>query len=386
MSADIAFSRPQIGPEEEQAVLAVLRSGWLTTAGEALAFEQEFAAVSGASHSLAVSSATAGLHLALLAAGAGPGTTVITTPFTFVATVEAICHAGAQPVLVDIDRRTLNIDPDAVAAAFSRHAATVKAIVPVHVAGLPAPMEQIRAVAKAAGAAVIEDAAHCVPLPADPPALAGSDAAVFSFYANKNITSGEGGMVITDRDDLAREVAVRRLHGIDRPVWQRYQESRSSWSYDVVELGYKYNMPDLAAAIGRVQLRRATEFHARRRHTVARYQEAFADLEALELPAQHPRHAWHVYAVRLQPGALTLDREGVVAALAGLGIGTSVHFRSVHLTSYYARRLGLEPADLPIATAESGRVVSLPLYPGLSDIDVDRVITAVHEIVSRYRS
>ena len=260
----VPFARPSLDQQEEEAVLSVLRSGWLTTGEVAAAFESEFAAIVGTRHALALNSATAGLHLALEAVGVGPGSVVLTTPYTFAATAEVVRYLGADPVFVDIDRATLNIDVQKLEEALETLAASgrrVSAIIPVHVAGLPCDLEAIEHLSLKHGVPVVEDAAHAFPVRyADRYVGTHGDAGVYSFYANKTITTGEGGMVATDRDEVAARIRVMRLHGIDRDVWDRYTASGASWKYDVVAPGYKYNMTDIAAAIGRVQLRKAETF------------------------------------------------------------------------------------------------------------------------------
>jgi dTDP-4-amino-4,6-dideoxygalactose transaminase len=386
----IPFSRPSIGTEEEQAVLAVLRSGWLTTGEVAAAFEQEFARAVGSRHALALNSATAGLHLALESLGVGPGSVVITTPYTFAATAEVIRYLGADPLFVDIDPATLNIDPAAVARALescSASARRVSAILPVHVAGLPCDMEALLALSRAHGVPVVEDAAHAFPVRAGA-RFAGTlgDAGVYSFYATKTITTGEGGMVATDRDDLARRIRTMRLHGIDRDVWDRYTSAQASWKYDVVAPGFKYNLTDIAAALGRVQLARAGEFLARRRAIAARYLECLGGVEGLEMPPAAAEQAWHLFIVRLRDGAFRADRDQLIEELRAAGIGTSVHFIPLHTMSYYRDRYGLRPADFPASLDCSRRCLSLPLYPAMSDAEVDRTAWAVRQACSRLRA
>ena len=377
----IPFSRPTLGREEEEAVLAVLRSGWLTTAGVTAAFEQEFARMVGTRHALALSSATAGLHLALEAVGVGPGTVVATTPYTFAATAEVVRYLGADPVFVDIDRDTLNIDPARLQERLEELSAAgrrVTAIVPVHVAGLPCDMDAIRHLSLRFGAPVVEDAAHAFPVrQGDRWVGTLGDAGVFSFYATKTMTTGEGGMVATDRDEVAARIRVMRLHGIDRDVWNRYTEPGSSWKYDVVAPGYKYNMTDIAAAIGRVQLGRAAGFLQRRREIAKRYLAALGGLDFLTLPRWSDSHAWHLFVIRVNEQRLRKTRDECIQRLEAAGIGVSVHFIPLHLMSYYKTRYNLRPEDFPIALDCYKGSISIPISAGHTDDEVDRVITAV---------
>ena len=386
----VPFFRPSIGPEEEQAVLAVLRSGWLTTGEVAARFENEFAEYTGARHALAVSSATAGLHLALEALGVGQGDAVVTTPYTFAATAEVVRYLGADPLFVDIQADTMNIDPEAVEAALTtcrRDRRRVSAILPVHVAGLPCDMRSLKDVAARFGVPIVEDAAHAFPVRVDG-SFVGSlgDAGVYSFYATKSITTGEGGMLVTGRDDVAARARVMRLHGIDRDVWNRYTSREASWRYDVVAPGFKYNLSDIAAAIGRAQLAKAKDFHQRRSRIARKYLDAFADLDSLTLPPRAENHAWHLFIVRIVPGKLTVDRDGFAQELIDRGIGISVHFIPLHLMTYYRRRYGLRPESFPRALESYRTCISLPLSPSLSDDEVRRVIDAVLETDHAHRA
>ena len=380
----VPFSRPSLDHEEEEAVLAVLRSGWLTTGEVATAFEKEFAQAVGTRHALALNSATAGLHLSLEALGVRPGSVVLTTPYTFTATAEVVRYLGADPVFVDIDRATLNIDVPQLAAALETLSAAgrqVSAIVPVHVAGLPCDMEAIRHLSVKLGIPVIEDAAHAFPVrQADRYVGTFGDAGVYSFYATKTITTGEGGMVATDRDEVAARIRIMRLHGIDREVWNRYTEPGASWKYDVVAAGYKYNMTDIAAAIGRVQLRKAESFLSRRKAIARRYIAAFSALDFLTLPTWTENHAWHLFIVRIREKKLAITRDQCIEELQKKGIGVSVHFIPLHTMKYYRERYGLKPDDFPAAMECSRACISLPLSASLSDDDVERVIGAVAEV------
>jgi dTDP-4-amino-4,6-dideoxygalactose transaminase len=377
----IPFALPSIGVEEEEAVLRVLRSGWLTTGKEADAFEKEFASRVGAAHALALNSATAGLHLALEALGIGPGDTVITSPLTFTATAEVVRYLGAEVLFSDTLPGGFNLDPEALAATIRSALAAgrrVKAFIPVHMGGEPCPMRRLAEIALEYGLAIVEDAAHAFPVRSDDGRWCGTsgNAGVYSFYATKTITTGEGGMVVTDDDALAQRIRIMRLHGIDRTVWDRYTSPAAPWAYKVVAAGYKYNLTDLAAAIGREQLKKADAFLARRREIAAAYSTAFASLPQLETPRRTGDHAWHLYILRLR-GSASGKRDFLLNRLREQGIGVSVHYIPLHLMPYYRDLYLLEPGDFPHALDTYQRSLSLPIYPGMEDRQVDRVIRAV---------
>ncbi|MDR1933578.1 MAG: DegT/DnrJ/EryC1/StrS family aminotransferase [Spirochaetales bacterium] len=377
----IPFARPELGREEEEAVLRVLRSGWITTASEAKAFEEEFARYVGAPYALAVNSATAGLHLGLEALGVGPGDRVITTPYTFAATAEVIRYLGADPLFVDIEPGGFHIDPGGIEKALEQARAEktkIKAILPVHIGGEARGMDKIIALARGFGVSVVEDAAHAFPsLTREGYAGTLGDIGVYSFYATKTITTGEGGMVVTSSAETAKRVSIMRLHGIDREVWNRYTAKDASWRYAVVEAGFKYNMPDLAAAIGRVQLGRAREFLDRRKAIARRYLAAFADRDYLSLPEDSEGHAWHLFLLRVNEEKLRITRDEFIDRLREKGIGTSVHFIPLHIHPYYEKRYGFKPMDFPAAFRTYRRVISLPVYSAMSAGDIGRVIDAV---------
>jgi dTDP-4-amino-4,6-dideoxygalactose transaminase len=390
----IPFHRPFIGQEEEEAVIRVLRSGWLTTGAEALAFEKEFAEFLSRSPApeselnkselfcLAVNSATSGLHLALEAAGVGPGDAVFIPSYTFTATAEVIRYLGAEAVFTDIAPDSYNMDPLKLEAAINacpvmRPGLRPKAVIPVHIGGLPCDMGAISGIARRYGLAVVEDAAHAFPARMPDAALwAGTcgDAGVFSFYASKTITTGEGGMVVTSREELARRIRVMRSHGIDRPVWNRYTDTAASWYYEVVAPGYKYNLPDLLAAVGRAQLRRAMTLLEMRLAIARRYDSAFENEPALVIPP--PGGARHLYTLRFRE---PFRRDPFIESLRNQGIGTSVHFIPLHLMPYYRERYGLQPEDLPESYKRFKETVSLPIWPGMSEEQTDRVIEAVRK-------
>ncbi|MFO7654517.1 MAG: DegT/DnrJ/EryC1/StrS aminotransferase family protein [Candidatus Krumholzibacteriia bacterium] len=378
----LPFSPPDIGEDEIQEVVAALRSGWITSGPRVKRFERDFAETMGAPGALALSSCTAALHLALVLHEVGPGDEVITTPMTFCSTVSVIEHVGARPVLVDVEPDTLNISPAAVAAAVTEQ---TRAILPVHYAGHPVDLDPIEDLADRHGLVVVEDAAHALPARYRGRMIgSGRNLVAFSFYATKNLTTAEGGMLTGDPDLLERG-AVLALHGMNREAWQRYDKG-GSWYYEVVLPGFKYNLTDIQAALGLVQLQRLGQMQERRREIVAQYRHAFADLEALELPTERPEvdSAWHLFPVRLRLEALPqgLDREGFIAAMTERNIGTSVHFIPIHLHPYFRDRYEWRPEDFPVAYGAYQRLVSLPLNSVMSDEDVQDVVEAVREIVS----
>jgi dTDP-4-amino-4,6-dideoxygalactose transaminase len=387
----IPFHRPSLGAEEEKAVVRVLRSGWLTTAGESRALETEFAEAVGAQHALAVNSATSGLHLALEAVGVGPGDRVITTPYTFTASAEVIRYLGADPLFVDIREDDLNIDPDLIRDALTAQAhrgdsAPVKAILPVHFGGHPCDMKMINEMANEHGVATVEDAAHAFPAAVDERSLGRwGDVGVYSFYATKTMTTGEGGMIVTDRADLAKRMSVMRLHGIDREVWDRYTSPRPSWQYEVVEAGYKYNLPDLLAAIGRVQLQRAHEFAERRKKIADLYDSLLGDRDYLRLPIKSEDSSWHLYVVRVQAELLTVERDELMQEMADNGVATSLHYIPLHIMPYYRNRYGFNPETFPISLRTYQRAMSLPIYPALSDEQVERVARTLISLCDKRR-
>lgn len=375
----VPFALPDIGEDEIAEVVDTLRSGWLTTGPKARRFEQAFAEFLGepALHCLAVNSATAGLHLALEALGIGPGDEVITTTHTFTATAEVVRYLGADVVLVDIDPRTLCIDVAAVEAAITPR---TKAVMPVHFGGLAADMPALLALAARHGLKVVEDAAHALPTTCGGALVGtlGSDATVFSFYANKTITTGEGGMVVTRDAALARRMAVMRLHGMSRDAFDRFNTTVPAWYYEIVAPGYKYNLTDIAAALGLHQLARARVLRDRRAAIARAYDEAFADLPVI-LPldaADGDLHAWHLYVVRLG-AASPCTRDQLIERLFAAGIGCSVHYIPLHLQPYWRDRYGLSASQFPHSQAAYERMLSLPIYPSMQPGQIGRVIEAV---------
>jgi perosamine synthetase len=380
----LPFHRPFIEAEEIEEVADTLRSGWLTMGPKTLQFERDFAAYIGAPHAIAVNSATAGLHLAVDALGLEPGDEVITSPYTFTATAAVVLHAGARPVFADIDEATLAIDPEDVARRITPR---TRALMPVHMAGHPCDMDALHALAQRHGLAVIEDAAHALPARWRGRTIGTlSDLTVFSFYAGKNITTGEGGMITTPRADLAARLGTRRLHGISRDAWKRYT-AQGSWYYEVEYPGFKYNMTDINAAIGLHQLRKSDRFHALRTRYAARYRAGLGDVPELMMPADAPEveHAWHLFILRVREERLRIGRDQFIEALRARNIGTSVHFIPLHLQPFYQRELGCGPDDFPRATAAYRGAISLPLYPRMTEDDVDDVIEAVRDVVAEHR-
>jgi dTDP-4-amino-4,6-dideoxygalactose transaminase len=380
----LPFALPEIGDDEINEVVDTLRSGWVTTGPKAKRFEDDFSAFLGdpTLHSMAVNSATAGLHLALEALGIGPGDEVITTTHTFTATAEVVRYLGADVVLVDIDPATLCIDPAAVEAAITPR---TKAILPVHYAGRAADMPALLAIAKAHGLKVVEDAAHALPTTCGG-ALVGtlaSDVTVFSFYANKTITTGEGGMVVTRDAALAKRIKVMRLHGMNRDAFDRFTAKVPSWYYEIVAPGFKYNLTDIAAALGIHQLKRARAFQAKREQLAHAYREALAGLPLLPPPepAVGDQHAWHLYVVRLldaTPGA----RDALVENLFAAGIGCSVHYIPLHQQPYWRDRYALRPEQFPHSQHAYERSLSLPLYTRMTVDDVRRVAEAMRRALA----
>jgi len=379
----LPFALPEIGEDEIAEVVDTLRSGWVTTGPKAKRFEDDFAAFLGAGvereslHCMAVNSATAGLHLALEALGIGPGDEVITTTHTFTATAEVVRYLGADVVLVDIDPATLCIDPERVEAAITPR---TKAIMPVHFGGLAADMPALLEIARRHGLKVVEDAAHALPTTSGGALVGtlGSDATVFSFYANKTITTGEGGMVVTRDADLAKRIKTMRLHGMNRDAFDRFTAKVPSWYYEIVAPGFKYNLTDIAAALGIHQLRRTADFHARRAEIAQAYHAAFADLPLIVPPDAPPGevHAWHLYPLQVGEAA-KVGRDTVIEQLFAAGIGCSVHYIPLHLQPYWRDRYALRAESFPHSQRAYERMLSLPIYTRMRDADVQRVVDAV---------
>jgi len=380
----LPFHRPVIDEDDVAAVVAVLRSGWLTTGPETRRFEQAFAHAIGARHAIALSSGTAALHLALRVLGVQPGDDVVVPTYTFAATGEVVTYLGARPVLADVDPDTGNLRAEDIARVLTPK---TRAVVPVHLGGLPCEMADIRELADGAGFAIVEDAAHAFPAREGRHAVGTlGDAAAFSFYATKTITTGEGGMLVLRDAAAAEQARILALHGISRDAWLRYTAA-GTWRYDILASGYKYNLTDIAAALGTSQLRKARAFQERRRRLAARYTRGLESLEAIVTPPTRPgtEHAWHLYMIRVRADVLGIGRDAFIEALRARNIGTSVHFIPLHLHPYYEQVWGYRPGAFPNAEAIFDGVVSLPLYPAMSDDDADDVIAAVTDVVRRHR-
>jgi dTDP-4-amino-4,6-dideoxygalactose transaminase len=429
----LPFALPDTDQAELDEIAEALRSGWVTTGPKTRQFEAEFAAAVGAGHAIAVNSCTAAMHLALEAIGLGPGDLVLTTPYTFAATAEVARYFDAVPIFVDVEPDTLNIDPLLLAEAaqdlsqegpaagrwlppgFKRGAGSVerqtadgngriarlKAILPVHIAGLPAELDAVYAAAARHGLAVIEDAAHAFPARYRDYTIGGdagdsiprsaygvTRATCFSFYATKTITTGEGGMICTGDAALAERCRVMALHGISKDAWKRYT-AQGAWYYEITAPGFKYNMTDIAAAMGLAQLRKAERMWRRRCQIARAYNAAFAAMpELLQVPAGRAgcQHAWHLYILRLNLDRLSISRERFIQALKARNIGASVHFIPLHLHPYYRETYAYVPQDFPVAYCEYRRALSLPIYSRMSDRDVEDVIQAVLALAAEYRT
>ncbi|MGV3468671.1 DegT/DnrJ/EryC1/StrS family aminotransferase [Limnobacter sp.] len=390
----LPFALPEIGEEEIQEVANCLRSGWLTTGPKTRQFETDFEAMLNAAgggvaagnqpvQAIAVNSATAGLHLALEAIGIGPGDEVIVPTHTFTATAEVVRYLGADPVFVDVLPGSLNIDPALVRAAITHK---TKAIMPVHFAGLAADMSAIVSIAQEHGLKVVEDAAHALPCVVDGVAVGNlqTDAAVFSFYANKTITTGEGGMVVSRNPEIIKRCKTMRLHGINRDVFDRFTSKAPSWYYEVVAPGFKYNLTDLASALGIHQLKKAELFRAKRQAIVDQYNAAFKNLPVV-LPqgaATNGLHSWHLYVLRLSDQC-PLTRDQFVEALYAQGIGCSVHYIPLHLQPYWRDTYKLKTEHFPVSQKAYERMVSIPLYSKMTQSEIDRVIQAIQSILAK---
>ena len=375
---------PHLGDEEWNELLDTLKSGWITMGPKTKRFEELFAEYVGSPDSIAVSSCTAGLHLALVAGGIGPGDEVITTPLTFCSTANVVVHQGAVPILADVRVDTFNIDPEEVRKKITPR---TKAIIPVHLAGQPCDMDEIKAIAEEQELLIIEDAAHATGAKYKDRMIGTiSDVTVFSFYAIKNLTTGEGGMITTEDEELAERMRILRLHGISRHAWKRYS-AQGSWYYEVLLPGYKYNMTDIQASLGIHQLAKQERFLEVRQRYADMYADAFKDLPEIITPVvkDYVRHAWHLYIIRLGLDRLMIDRTRFMEALRGENIGTSVHFIPLHLHPYYRERYGFRMGDFPVAESLYEGIVTLPLYPKMCVEDVRDVIQAVRKVVAENR-
>ena len=384
MNELLPFHRSDIGEEEVSEVLEVLRSGWLTTGPKVREFEREFAAMVGAEHAVAVNSCTAALHLALEAAGVSEGDEVLVPTMTFAATAEVVTYFKARPVLIDCTQDTLNLNTDRIQQAITDK---TRAIIPVHFAGHPCDLRPIHAIAQAHDLHVIEDAAHALPARYHGKMIGGiSDATCFSFYATKNITTGEGGMITTNNAEQAARMRMMSLHGLSRDAWNRYS-AQGSWYYEILSPGFKYNLTDIAAALGLAQLKKCERFWKGRERYAALYNEGFQDLPEIICPptASHVQHAWHLYVIQLNLDCLRIGRDEFIRQLQQAGVGCSVHFIPLHLHPYHRDRSGYRPEDFPIASRVFQRIVSLPLYSKMTEDEVNRVIETVRDLVKRNR-
>jgi dTDP-4-amino-4,6-dideoxygalactose transaminase len=381
----LPFSIPTINDDEINEVVDSLRSGWITTGPKVKRFEEDFKAYVGASYAVPLSSATAGLHLVMLALGLGPGDEVITTPMTFAATVSMIVRSGARPVLADIDPATLNISVEGIRSKITEK---TRAIVPVHFAGQPCDMDAIFAIADEFNLRVVEDAAHAVGTEYRGKRIGSLESiSVFSFHPIKNITTGEGGMVCTGDEALAEEVSLLKFHGMNREAWKRY-ESSGNPNYDIILPGFKYNMMDIQAAMGIHQLAKLDGFIARRTEIANHYNQAFSQLEEIRTPALVPyehRHAWHLYTPLILVEKLAINRDRFMEELKKENIGTGLHFKAIHHHPYYRDTLGIKPGELANADYVSERILSLPLFPLMTTEDVTDVVEGVKTVIARNR-
>lgn len=379
----IPFHRPSIGQEEFQAVREVLESRWLTTGPVTQQFEREFAAFVGCKYAVAVNSCTAALHLALDAAGITAGDEVLVPSYTFAATAEVVVYLGARPVLCDSLPGGFNIDP---ADAARRITPKTRAIIAVHLAGEPCDLQALSRLAERHSIHLIEDAAHALPASYAGQRIGSiSEFTAFSFYATKTITTGEGGMLTTNDQAYARRASTMRLHGISGDAWKRYT-NHGSWYYEVVDAGFKSNMPDLLAALGLAQLKKAEAFHQRRCEIADIYLQRLSRIEELEMPPTgnvNTTHSWHLFILRLRSKMLAGSRDDLVHQMKQAGIGTSVHFIPLHLHPYYRNRFGYSSGDFPHAEDAFARCISLPIYPDMNDTDVKRVVTSIEQFAQR---
>ena len=379
----LPFALPCIGEEEINEVVDTLRSGWLTTGPKTKRFEENFAQFIDIPYALAVNSGTAGLHLALETIGIKPGDKVITTPYTFTATAEVIRYLGADPLFIDIDPKTFNLDIHKLAATLNA-VDGIKAILPVHFGGQACNMEAILALAQTHGLKIVEDAAHALPTYYKDRMIGHfGDLTVYSFYVTKTLATGEGGMIVTANADYAERIRALRLHGISRDAFDRTSSEQPTWFYDVIAPGFKYNLTDIAAALGIHQLQKANAFLQRRTEIATQYTQGLAGLP-LQTPYLDPdsTHAWHLYVIQLQLEELNFDRNTFILQMKEAGIGTSVHFIPLHLQQYWRNYYGFKPTDFPVAFDVYQRAVSLPIYPSMTDADVERVIHTIQTLVS----
>ena len=380
----IPYNRPDLTEREVAAVAETLRSGWIAKGPRTVEFEKKFAEYVGARHAVAMNSCTAALHVALLAKGIGPGDEVITTPMTFASTASTILHVGAKPVFADIDYKTGCIDPGEIEKKITPR---TKAVVPVHYSGQVCDLDRIYAIAEKYGLYVSEDAAHALASRYKGRLIGNrlQGSASYSFYATKNLTTGEGGMLATDDDEIDAKARIWAGQGMSHNAWNRYAKG-GAWRYDICEPGFKYNMFDIQAALGLVQLSRLEEMQAKRLKIAEKYQREFAKIDAVEPPfvPDYATHSWHLYVLRIRPELLTIDRDRFIGELNERNVGTSVHFIPVTDMSAYTKRFGFKKGDFPNTEKHFERIVSLPLYPTLSEEESDYVVAAVKDIVEKF--
>jgi perosamine synthetase len=380
----LPFHKAYIEQDDIEAVTSVLRSGWLTTGTRTREFEAAFSNHVGASHAVALSSCTAALHLALLAVGVSEGDEVIVPTMTFSSTGEVVLYPKARPVLVDCEPNSFQIDPEAVERAITPR---TRAIIPVHFAGSPANLERLLEIARLHKIKVVEDAAHAFPTRYKGRMIGSfGEITCFSFYATKTITTGEGGMITTENPEYAERIRILSLHGISKDAYKRYT-SEGTWRYEILDVGYKYNLTDMQAALGFSQLAKCGAMREKRQAVAERYQQGLADLDICSTPAAEPgtQHAWHLFVLQLNLDSLRITRDRVIEELKERGVGTSVHFIPLHLHPYYQQQFGYRAGDFPSAEHRFERAISLPIYPGMSMDDVDQVIQALHDISAQFR-
>lgn len=381
---EIPFHKPHITEDEMTEVLDSLRSGWITMGPKTVRFEDGFREYIGSQYAVSMNSCTAGLHLALKAIGLSEGDEVIIPAFTFTATAEVVTYFGAKPVLIDVEEQTCNIDVSKIEEKITPR---TRALIPVHYAGQPCEMDDILSLARSRRLSVIEDAAHAIPATYKGRMIGTiGDATCFSFYATKSLTTGEGGMVTTDVGAWAEKMRTLRLHGISRDAWKRYTKE-GSWHYDVVEAGYKYNMTDIQAAIGLAQLKKVDWMWSRRKEIAEKYSSCFGELDGLRIPMVKPdrESAWHLYVIRLAPEALTIDRNRFIEELKSRGVMTSVHFIPLYRHPYYARKFGYGTQSFPLSEQIYEEILSLPIYPAMTDEDVAHVAESVEQVIRKFR-
>jgi dTDP-4-amino-4,6-dideoxygalactose transaminase len=383
LTLQVPFHRADLGEDEVNAVADVIRSGWLTMGPKTFEFERQFAEYVGASYAVAVSSCTAALHLALESVGISRGDEVLVPTTTFTATAEVVTYLGARPIFVDIEPKSLNINTHDLERKITSH---TKAIIPVHFAGTPCDLTEILEIAEQHKLHVMEDAAHALPASYKGRLIGTiSELTAFSFYATKTLTTGEGGMITTENEDFARRMQVMRLHGIGRDAWKRYG-AEGSWFYEVLEAGFKYNLTDLQAALGTVQLAKCDRMNRARERIARCYTSSFESIEALEVPAvpSDRTTSWHLYVLRLHLDRLCIDRNKFIQELAERGVNASVHFIPLHLQPVYQRDYQYRLGDLPLAEREYQRSLSLPIYSAMREEEIEHVMWAVSDVASQW--